>query len=160
MLGIHRTTTTPRARHPSVRANSQPARRRSRRAWRVEYLEERALLSSFSVTNLNDAGGGSLRQAIIDSNNTTGPNEIDFATGLSGTITLTGGELLIANHDVKIVGPGQNSLAVSGNGNSRVFEIASGVTTLLSGLTITGGRADNGGGIDNDGTVTIEVRHK
>ena len=81
---------------------------------------------NFSVTNLNDAGGGSLRQAIIDSNSTTGPNEIDFAAGLSGTITLTSGELMIANHDVSIVGPGQDSLSVSGNGNSRVFEVAFG----------------------------------
>ena len=113
------------------------------------------LLSNFSVTNLNDSGGGSLRQAIIDSNGTTGPNEIDFAAGLSGTITLTSGELLIANHDVKIVGPGQNSLSVSGNGNSRVFEIASGVSASLSGMTITGGRADNGGGIYNAGTLTV-----
>ena len=47
---------------------------------------------------------------------TTGPNEIDFASGLSGTITLTTGELLIANHDVSIVGPGQRSLTVSGDG--------------------------------------------
>ena len=65
----------------------------------VEALEGRALLSQFVVTNLNDNGDGSLRQAIIGSNNTSGPNEIDFATGLSGTITLTSGQLTIANND-------------------------------------------------------------
>jgi predicted outer membrane repeat protein len=137
------------------RANSRPAHRHSRRAWKVEYLEGRTLLSNFSVTNLNDAGDGSLRQAIIDSNNTTGPNEINFATGLSGTITLTSGELLIANHDVKIVGPGQNSLSVSGNGNSRVFETATGVIVTLSGMTVTGGMADVGGGIFTAGALII-----
>jgi hypothetical protein len=123
----------------------------------VEYLEGRTLLSNFSVTNLNDAGDGSLRLAIIQSNSTAGPNEIDFAAGLSGTISLTGGQLTIANNDVTIVGPGLDSLSVSGNGKSRVFEIATGVTASLSGLTITGGSADNGGGIENHGTVTISA---
>ena len=93
MLGFYRTTTSFPAPTRVLPCEQPAARRHSRRAWRVEYLEERALLSSFSVTNLNDAGGGSLRQAIIDSNSTTGPNEIDFAAGLSGTITLTSGEL-------------------------------------------------------------------
>jgi hypothetical protein len=123
----------------------------------VESLEGRALLSHFDVLNLNDSGYGSLRQAFIDSNRTTGPNEIDFATGLSGTITLTSGELLIANQNVSIVGPGQNVLSVSGNGNTRVFEIVSGVTAFLSGMTISGGQADYGGGIHNAGTVTISA---
>ncbi len=98
MLGIHRTPTTTAGRRAAlVRASNRPAHRRPRRAWKVEYLEGRTLLSQFGVTNLNDSGDGSLRQAIIDSNSTPGPNEIDFAAGLSGTITLTSGELIIAN---------------------------------------------------------------
>ena len=123
----------------------------------MEYLEGRTLLSQFSVTNLNDGGGGSLRQAIIDSNGTTGPNEIDFAASLSGTITLTSGELKIENHNVSIIGPGQDRLSVSGNGNSRVFEISSGVTATLSGMTITGGSSHDGGGIYNDGMLAIDA---
>jgi hypothetical protein len=157
MLGIHRTTTTMPARRALVRTCVRPAHRR-RRAWKVEYLEERSLLSLFPVTNLNDSGGGSLRQAIIDSNNNTTnePNEIDFAPGLSGTIWLTTGDLLIANYDLQIVGPGQGSLTVSGNGNSRVFEVASGVTATLSGMIISDGKADNGGGIYTAGTLMLE----
>ena len=165
MLGIYRTTTTTPARAQARAPSEQPACSSSpRRAWSVEYLEGRTLLSQFSVTNLNDSGGGSLRQAIIDSNKTTGPNEIDFAAGLSGTITLTSGELTIANDDVSIVGPGQDLLSVSGNGNSRVFEVVPGVTASLSELTITRGRAgspfsslNGGGGIDNQGTMTIHA---
>ena len=118
-------------------ANRRPARHRLHKAWSVEQLEGRTLLSQFSVTNLDDGGGGSLRQAIVDSNNTAGPNEIDFAAGLSGTITLTSGELKIENNAVTILGPGQNSLSVSGNANSRVFEVTSGVTASLSGMTIS-----------------------
>jgi hypothetical protein len=66
-----------------VQANSRPGRHRLRKAWSVECLEEWALLSQFSVTNLGgsgDSGGGSLRQAIVDSNHTAGPNEIDQAS--------------------------------------------------------------------------------
>jgi hypothetical protein len=121
----------------------------------VEYLEGRTLLSPFVVSNLNDSGDGSLRQAIIDSNKTAGPNEIDFAAGLSGTITLTSGELLIENQNVSIDGHGQDVLSVSGNDNSRVLEVAGGVSVSLSGMTITGGQSDQGGGILNQGNLTI-----
>ena len=158
MLGIHRTNLTLSGRGATrAPTDNRPAHHRRRRAWRLEYLEERTLLSLFSVTNLNDDGSGSLRQAIVDSNNTAGPNEIDFSAGLSGTITLTSGELKIENNNVMIVGPGQNSLSVSGNANSRVFEVAAGVTASLSGITITDGKADDGGGISNHGAVTINA---
>jgi hypothetical protein len=145
MLGIHRTNAALFGRHATrAPATCRPAHHCSRRALRLEYLEGRTLLSQFSVTNLDDSGGGSLRQALVDSNNTPGPNEIDFAAGLSGTITLTSGELTVANNDVSIVGPGQNSLSVSGNRNSRVFEIAPDVTASLSGMTVTGGNRKSG----------------
>jgi hypothetical protein len=49
--------------------------------------------ANFVVTNLNDSGAGSLRQAILDANaNGAGLDTID-ATGVAGTITLTTGEL-------------------------------------------------------------------
>jgi hypothetical protein len=157
MFGIHRTTATAFGRRAArAPANSRPSHHRRRRDWRVEYLEGRTLLSHFDVLNLNDSGAGSLRRAIELSNSTSGPNEIDFSAGLSGTITLTSGELMIANRDVSIVGPGQNLLTVSGNGNSRVFEIASGVSVSLSRVTITGGKADKGGGIYSAGTLTLD----
>jgi hypothetical protein len=85
------------------------------------------------------------------------------ATGVSGTILLTSGELQIT-HNVTINGPGAENLAVDGDATSRVFEnFASNVT--ISDFTITNGfAADNkgGGGILNHGGLTfsdITVSH-
>jgi titin len=50
----------------------------------VEPLEGRQMLSAFTVTNTSDSGAGSLRQAIINSNATTGPNAINFDIPGSG----------------------------------------------------------------------------
>ena len=98
------------------------------------------------VTNLNDSGAGSLRQAIVQSNSTSGSNEIDFAPGLSGGVRLAGGELQIT-HDVRIVGPGADVIQVSGNQASRVFEVTAGTDATISGLTITDGRDIEAGGV-------------
>jgi large repetitive protein len=46
------------------------------------------MLTSFSVVNTNDAGTGSLRQAIISSNVATGPNSINFNIPGSGVQTI------------------------------------------------------------------------
>jgi len=66
-------------------------RRRVARA-AIEGLERRTLLSTFLVTNTNDSGAGSLRQAISDSNaspaTSPGQNEIDFSIGATGPQTI------------------------------------------------------------------------
>jgi hypothetical protein len=94
---------------------------------------------------------GSLRQAIID---TPSGGTVDFQPGLSGTITLTTGELLIEK-DLTIAGPGADVITVSGNHTSRVFEIAATETATISGLTIADGRSVVGGGVFNSGILTI-----
>ncbi len=55
---------------------------------RFESLEGRLLLSTYLVTNTNDSGAGSLRQAILDSNGNPGMNTIDFSIG-SGVQTIS-----------------------------------------------------------------------
>src|SRR5512143_1596746 len=67
------------------------------------------------VTNLNDSGPGSLRQAIADA---PPGGTIDFA--VTGTITLTSGQLVITNN-LTINGPGRTNLTISGNHTSRVL---------------------------------------
>lgn len=52
--------------------------RSRRRAAAVEPLEPRRLLAPFAVTNTDDSGPGSLRQAILDANANPGADAVDF----------------------------------------------------------------------------------
>src|SRR6516225_8769862 len=61
------------------------------------------------VTNTNDSGPSSLRDAL----NVANDGDTIDATGVSGTILLTSGELNV-NKDVIITGPGADNLAVDG----------------------------------------------
>jgi Right handed beta helix region len=109
----------------------------------LEVLEDRIIPTTFTVTNLNDLGPGSLRQAIADSNNLAGDDAIVFQPGLTGTITLNG--QLNVTRPVTITGPGSGALTISGNNASRIFLVDNGSTAVqnfaFSGLTLTQGLA-------------------
>ena len=106
------------------------------------------------VSNNNDSGAGSLRQAILNVN-MDASDTITFAPNVTGTITLTSGQLMIS-HNLTLTGPGANVLAVSGNHTSRVFDITNVATVTISGLTVSAGTNAVGGGIYNDhSTLTI-----
>jgi hypothetical protein len=108
-----------------------------------------------TVTSLADSGAGSLRDAIAAS---AANDTINFA--VTGTITLTSGELLVSN-SVTIAGPGPSNLAVDGNAASRVFHTGLNTTVSISGLTITNGNAtgtypaNTGGGIYSENATLI-----
>jgi hypothetical protein len=103
------------------------------------------------VTNLSDHDPGSLRDTIAT---TPDGGTVDFQPGLSGTITLTTGELDI-NKDLTIEGPGADVITVSGNYASRVLNTAN-LTVVISGLTIADGMVtEGGGGIYNSGGKLI-----
>ena len=72
--------------------------------------------------------------------------------GVVGTVELTAA-LPVLTFDVAIEGPGASLLIVHGAGG-KVFWIGGGTTVLLSGLTVTGGTS-SGGGIFNQGTLTL-----
>jgi hypothetical protein len=140
-------------------AGKSPLRgRRPKRTFRpgLEVLEDRAVpAATFTVTNLADAGPGSLRQAIADANaDPTSADTIVFQPGLTGTITLTTGQLTVTG-PVTIIGPDPRKLTISGNNQSRIFEFDNGNPSLshydLSGVTLTQGAATGdqlGGGIE------------
>ncbi len=136
-----------------VSGTGAPARRR-RRSLRFEPLEGRLVLSSLTVTSAGDNGPGTLRAAIADAQ---AGDTIKFAASLDGhTIHLTSGELAIGQ-DLTIKGPGAGLLDVDAGGTSRVFDVTSASATVtISGLTISGGNSEDGGGIlDQGGTFTL-----
>jgi len=110
--------------------------------------------AQYFVTNTNDSGAGSLRQAIVSANSSGGGNVM--FSNVTGTITLTSGELLITAN-VTIVGPGSSVLAISGNLANRIFNVGSSAIASISGLTIENGSVagNNGGGINNAGNLNL-----
>jgi hypothetical protein len=141
------------SRHTPSKRRPKAELRPSRFLPRLEILEDRTLPSTFTVTNLNDSGPGSLRAAVAAAD--AKPNSaIDFAAGLHGIVSLTSGQLDITG-GMTINGPGASVLSVSGNNASRVFDISTSKSVTLSGLTIANGLADQGGGIDNLSTLTL-----
>jgi len=105
------------------------------------------------VTNLNNDGGGSLRQAIAD----VGAGEtITFQAGLTGTIILTT-EIDITK-SLAITGPGADQITVSGNTLRRVFDITNSAGDVsFSGITIANGKESAGAGIRDRSTGTTTL---
>jgi len=109
--------------------------------------------ATITVTNTNDSGPGSLRQALTIAND---GDTIGFA--VTGTISLTSGELVI-DKNIIISGPGPGLLTVARSQQAadfRIFNILPSHTVEINGLTITGGSlVGNGGGISSAATLTI-----
>jgi parallel beta-helix repeat protein len=113
-----------------------------------------AQATDFTVKQLGDAGDNTcdatctLRDAVDDANNNSGPDRILFQSGLSGTIQLANPQLRI-NDPVEILGPGAGTLAVTTYAYNRIAYIYtdSNEPVLISGLTLTGGNYEKGGAI-------------
>ena len=96
-----------------------------------------------TVANTNDAGPGSLRQAIADA---ASGDVIEFAAAIAGqTVTLTSGELVI-DKTLTIVGSPTVGMTIDGGLASRVANVTVDGDATLRNLTITRGLASSGGG--------------
>jgi parallel beta-helix repeat protein/predicted outer membrane repeat protein len=123
---------------------------------------------SFVVTTASDIvdptdGLTSLREALDLANSTPGADAITFDGPVftdqnPDTIDLSLGQLTISD-SVTISGTGASNLTIDANGTSRVFYLFQSLATIdvtLSGMTITGGNANIGGGIKNlDESLTL-----
>jgi predicted outer membrane repeat protein len=116
----------------------------------VERLEDRDVPSTFTVSNLNDSGTGSLRSIVALANSHAGDDTIAFKLGMEGTVVLTGGEIAITD-SLTVLGPGAGKLAVSGNFSSRIFNVSGGslgadLAVTLKGLELRHGFLASGFG--------------
>ncbi len=126
---------------------------------RLRRLEDRVVPNAYLVTNLEDSGVFSLRDALSSANAHPGPDEIRCADNLSGTINLNSEPLRVTD-DLTISGPGPGLLALSGGGHVRVLDVANGATVSLSGLTISDGyTTGSGGGILVESGSSLSLDH-
>jgi hypothetical protein len=116
-----------------------------------ETLESRQLLATFTVLNTNDAGAGSLRQAIVDANALAGADLIEFADEAVGVITLVSPLSVTGNLTIT----GRDGLEISGGDTTRVFEVTTGASASFTDLTISNGSATSAAGILNAGSLTL-----
>ncbi len=108
--------------------------------------------NTFTVTNLNDSGSGSLRAAVAAVNADTGDSapgdSIVFASNLSGTLALssadTAADSLNLSRPVQIQGPGADRLTIRSDPGHRIFYFDQ--SSKLSGLKLTGGSAPTNAG--------------
>lgn len=105
--------------------------------------------STLIVTNTNDSGDGSLRQAILDAG---AGDVIAFEDSLlNQVIVLSSGALLI-DKDLTVTGPGRPVidtaiyLEISASDSSRVLEIQPDITVTLSDLVVRNGYTETDGG--------------
>ncbi len=123
--------------------------------------------SSYLVSNTGDSLlAGTLRSAVswADSNpvSASGANTILFDPTVFNTpqtinIADELGSLSFTNTNapVNLVGPGAALVTIEGDGGVGLFSVQPGVTASFSGLTISGGGGQNGGGILNQGTLSV-----
>ncbi|HYX27946.1 MAG TPA: choice-of-anchor Q domain-containing protein, partial [Pyrinomonadaceae bacterium] len=117
-------------------------------------------VQSLLVTNLNDSGAGSLRQAISDANARLGTDAINFQAGLTGVISLST-VLPDLSTSMAINGPGANLVTVqrSAAGGTPAFAVlaVTNGTVTISGVTVSNGLANplvgGGGGVRNSGVL-------
>ena len=102
---------------------------------RLEVMEDRTLLSTFIVSNTGDSGIGSLRQAIVDSNNAVGTtNTIDFHISGTGVQTIVPLSSLPAITNPALI-DGESQPGYSG---TPLIELSGSQAGGGDGLTITG----------------------
>ncbi len=117
-----------------------------------------------TVSNLEDSGPGSLRDAIEQSARDPFTHAtIDFEPELKGTILLQSTLNLCGAVSVSIEGPGAGRIALSGQKRVGIFiacnllkgEPGADINVTISGLTLENGHDESGGGILTSARMTV-----
>jgi CSLREA domain-containing protein len=147
---------------------SGTAKARRQKHLHLEALEDRCVPAVIVVTTAQDEVGGddgkiSLREAIMAANTnaavfeapagSAGLDTIRFAPDLAGKMINLNSELgpLTVTESLTLVGLGAKQLTISGNTNSRIFDLAPADASqkykvTLTGVTLTNGFTDSDGG--------------
>jgi parallel beta-helix repeat protein len=134
-----------------------------------ELLEDRALPSTFAVTNINDDGAGSFRQAILDANANAGLDTINFSIGagsktialLSPLPTITSAVSIDATTQPGFTGAPLIELDGSGAGASANGLFITAGSSTVKGLVINRFSSDgielttNGGNLIQGNTIAL-----
>ena len=118
-------------------------------------LEARDVPAAFTVSNVEDSGAGSFRQAVLDANANTEADTIAFDFGLGGkTVKLATPVIITDTFGLSINGSLRPIL--SGENTTRILEIAAGAKASIGSLWFTAGKGDNGAAIRNAGTLSLD----
>lgn len=109
-----------------------------------------ALADTYTVLNLNDSGGGSLRAAVAAANANLGGDTIQFAAGLNGTILLS--SPIDVTGDASLLILGDDRIEINGQAQTRLFTIqlddaAFNRNVTLNQMTLRNGLSNGGGAI-------------
>lgn len=137
---------------------SSAATARTELASRVPLPPVASGVPAIPVTNCNDSGAGSLREAYF---NAVDGDTIDLSNVGCSTITLTTGALTNSPsaENVTLIGPGKYDLTIDGGNANRVFVHNGDAILGLVGMTITNGSYSGiygGGCIYSYGSVLAE----
>ena len=131
--------------------------RRKRRLSRIEYLEQRVLLTTFDPSRtVVDGAVGSLRDAVQQANSNGEDDVIRLSAGIwqidavnagrQDNLNLRGDfDLRERDRTVIIEGAGAGVTIIDANSHDRVFHVGDGVRVVIRNLTIVNGLAVDDG---------------
>lgn len=126
-------------------------------------------MATIEVTNTNDSGAGSLRQAVAQADATAGDDVIVFDASvfvpgsgarieLDSRLVITAGNNVTINGDTN--GDGDIDVTISGGDFSEILAVAEGASVTLNAIGVIGGRAETSNApITNRGELTITGSH-